>query len=46
MKASTIVGIIAILFIIVAAIYLEVGVWTECRQTNSFFYCFRVLGNR
>jgi hypothetical protein len=25
------------------AVYMEIGVWTECRETNSFWYCMRVL---
>lgn len=34
-------GVVAV---IAGAIYLEVGVWQECRATNSWFYCMRVLG--
>lgn len=24
-------------------IYLQANIWNECRQTNSFLYCLRVL---
>jgi len=24
-------------------IMVEISVWQECRQTNSWFYCMRVL---
>jgi hypothetical protein len=36
---------IAVLIIaaIAGTIYLEIGVWQECRATNSWFYCMRVL---
>jgi hypothetical protein len=33
-----------ILFAIGLVVYFEYSLWTECRQTNSFFYCVRVLG--
>ena len=29
--------------LVVGAIAYEVMVWKECRQSNSFFYCLRVL---
>jgi hypothetical protein len=29
---------------IVGGICLEISIWNECRQANSFFYCMRVLG--
>lgn len=25
-------------------IYYEMAMWQECRETNSFWYCMRVLG--
>lgn len=36
-----IAGVVAV---IAGIIYLEVGVWQECRATNSWLYCVRVLG--
>lgn len=37
-------GIVALIIAaIVSMIYLEIGVWQECRATNSWFYCMRVL---
>jgi hypothetical protein len=38
--------IIAFFILITFVLWYEVTVWTECRQTNSFMYCLRVLGNR
>lgn len=35
---------IGLVVIILFALYYEVSVWRECRQTNSWFYCMRVLG--
>jgi len=32
-----------LLAVIVTAMWLEMQVWDECRQTNSFWYCMRVL---
>lgn len=29
---------------IALAIWWEYGLWNECRETNSFWYCMRVLG--
>ena len=34
------VGIVAVILL---AIWYEMEVWSECRQTNSFMYCMRVL---
>lgn len=31
-------------FLVMAGLYVELMLWDECRQTNSFFYCLRVLG--
>lgn len=27
-------------------IYIEIGLWNECRTDHSWFYCMRVLGSR
>lgn len=32
------------LLIIGLAIWYEIAMWSECRETNSFWYCMRVLG--
>jgi len=29
--------------IVVAFVYFEMGVWRECRQANSWYYCARIL---
>jgi hypothetical protein len=35
---------IALFFALIAfAIWVEIGVWNECRATNSWFYCMRIL---
>lgn len=26
--------------------FLKVGVWQECRQTNSFVYCMQLMGSK
>lgn len=35
-------GLLA-LVILGLIVWAEVSTWTECRQTNSWFYCVRVL---
>jgi hypothetical protein len=38
------IGVAALVVAVLAGIiYLEVDVWQECRVTNSWFYCMRVL---
>jgi len=32
-----------IVIAISVAIYLNLSVWTECRETNSFLYCLQLL---
>jgi len=34
------------LVVISGLVYLEIGLWQECRMTNSWFYCMRILGSR
>lgn len=35
---------IAVLIALIAtAVYLEIKLWQECRQTNSLLFCVRVL---
>lgn len=36
--------VLAVVALIGLGIYWEISVWQECRQTNSWFYCVRVLG--
>jgi hypothetical protein len=44
MKDLKTIGIaVLVIAAIAGAIYLEIGVWQECRATNSWFYCMRVL---
>ena len=33
----------AIATVVVVVIYIELATWQECRITNSFFFCMRVL---
>lgn len=33
----------AVILIVAVGIYYEIGLWQECRATNSWFYCMRVL---
>lgn len=44
MKALAI--FLLIIVIAVWGIYTEISLWSECRETNSFFYCARVLGSK
>lgn len=40
----TILGAVtALVAVVVLVIWWNVSVWTECRQTNSWMYCVRVL---
>jgi uncharacterized protein (DUF983 family) len=32
-----------IVFAVVGTIWLNVEVWSECRQTNSFWYCVKLV---
>jgi len=39
------VAIIAgVLALVSVGIYWEISLWSECRATNSWLYCVRVLG--
>jgi hypothetical protein len=39
-----VIGALAlVLALIGGAIAWEISLWSECRQTNSWFYCLRVL---
>lgn len=40
---KTILVYVGIFAIVLAAVWFEMQVWDECRQTNSFWYCMRVL---
>jgi hypothetical protein len=37
--------IFAVLLVASVSVYLEWSVWKECRQTNSFWYCVRMMSN-
>lgn len=36
-------AVLAAVAIIGLAIWWEVSVWQECRETNSWLYCWRVI---
>lgn len=36
-------GVVAVAALIAIGIYYEIAVWQECRTTNSWMYCMRVL---
>lgn len=38
-----IVVFIVLILVIVAGPVLTFNAWVECRETNSFWYCFRVV---
>lgn len=35
--------IVVVLIWVSVSVYLEISVWKECRQTNSFWYCMRMM---
>ncbi len=35
--------IVGVLIWVSVSVYLEISVWNECRQTNSFWYCMRMM---
>lgn len=37
-----VVGIVIVL-VLAGVVYAEVAAWTECRATNSWWYCLRIL---
>lgn len=37
------VWVIGTLAVVVGLTWLQIDVWNECRSTNSFWYCMRVL---
>lgn len=39
----SVVAMIAVFAIIGGSIWWEASLFFECRETNSFFYCMRVL---
>ena len=36
---------IFLMVIIVFGIWWEIGLWNECRETSSFWYCLRILNH-
>jgi len=39
-----VIGVAAlVIFVLGAAVWYQSALWSECRQTNSFMYCMRVL---
>jgi len=44
MKFIYVILVTLVTILIVAGVgYLEVSFWNECRATNSFWYCLRML---
>ena len=41
---STLAVVVVVLTIAGLAIWYEVEMWSECRATNTFWYCMRILG--
>jgi hypothetical protein len=35
--------VVVVLIVVAVSVYLEISVWNECRQTNSFWYCMRMM---
>lgn len=44
MKAQQILMYALIALFIALGFWWEVSSWVECRETNSFWYCLRILG--
>jgi hypothetical protein len=42
-KLTMAASVTLVLAFVALAIGCEINVWQECRQTNSWFYCMRVL---
>lgn len=40
---GAVVGLALFLAIVGSCIWWEVGLWRDCRATNGFWYCVRVL---
>ena len=36
---------IFLMVVIVFVVWWEIGLWNECRETNSFWYCLRILNH-
>lgn len=36
--------ILAIIGVIMLGLWYQATVWQECRETNSFLYCMRLVG--
>lgn len=45
MKGLLVMGLVVAL-LVVGAIAYERMLWNECRQTNSWFYCVRILDRK
>lgn len=41
LKLFAIINLVAA--VVAGLVYYEVSIWNECRQTNSFLYCVRVV---
>jgi hypothetical protein len=36
-------SMLAIALILAGVVYVHVSVWTECRESHSWLYCFRLV---
>lgn len=36
-------AVAAVVLLIAFGVALQVSVWNECRETNSFLYCLRII---
>lgn len=42
-EAPILLAVVATLALFIFAGFVQVSVWNECRETNSFFYCMRLV---
>lgn len=42
-SATIIMMSVAIFGVLGFLIYMQVGVWNECRETNSWWYCMNLM---
>jgi hypothetical protein len=42
-KLKVIGALLLIALVLGGVLFYEVAVWSECRQTNSWWYCLRIL---
>lgn len=42
-QMKTILSVIGIIAFLAAIGWMEISLWTECRETNSWLYCMRII---